>query len=58
MEDYLSSILHCMLLVSMNHEKAKYSGTMVVAIDWTDSKAVAITALEICVFTQIVHGGS
>ena len=31
---------------------------MLVAIDWTDSKAVAITALEICVFTKMVHGGS
>ena len=34
------------------------SGIMVLAIDWSDSKAVAITALGIYVFTQMVHGGS
>ena len=34
------------------------AGIMVVAIDWTDSKAVAIMALEICVFTQMVHDWS
>ena len=34
------------------------AGRMMVAIDWADSKAVAITTLEICVFTQMVHGGS
>ena len=33
------------------------AGKMVLAINWTDSKAVAITALEICVFSQMVHGG-
>ena len=32
------------------------AGTLMVVIDWTDSIAVSITALEICVFTQIVHG--
>ena len=31
---------------------------MVVGIDWTDSKADATTDLEICGFTQMVHGGS
>ena len=34
------------------------AGKMVVAIDWTDSKAIAITALEICMLTQMVHGES
>ena len=31
---------------------------MAVGIDWTDSKADATTDLEICGFTQMVHGGS
>ena len=34
------------------------SRIMVETIDWTDLKAVAITALEIFVFTQMMHGGS
>ena len=34
------------------------AGIMVEAIDWTDSKVVAITALGIIVFTQMVNGGS
>ena len=34
------------------------AGIMMGEIDCTGSKAVAITALEICVLTQMVHGGS
>ena len=34
------------------------AGKKVVAINWTGLQAVAITALEICVITQMVHGGS
>ena len=35
-----------------------YTGRMMETIDLTASKAVDITALEICDFTHIVHGGS
>ena len=62
MGEYLIASLQHMSTVSMKYEKEKLmifaAGIMVVAIDWTDSKAVAITALEIHVFRQIVHGGS
>ena len=50
----------CQLL--MKYEKAWFmifAACMVaLAIDWADSKAVANTALEICVFRQMVHGRS
>ena len=60
-EDVIES-LQCMPTVSMIYEKASFmimeTGIMVVAIDWADSKAVAITVLEICMmFTHMVHGG-
>ena len=34
------------------------AGMMMVAIDLTDSKAVAITTLDICVFIHMLPGGS
>ena len=52
--------MECMQSVLMKHKKAWFlilvAGRMVVAIDWKDSKDVAITTLEISVFTQMVHG--
>ena len=62
MVEYLIASLECMPTVSMKYKKAWFlilvAGRMVVAIDWTGSKAVDITALEIHVSTQMVHGGS
>ena len=58
MEEYLTANLECMSMVSIKYGRAWFimlaTGNMVVAIDWTNSKAVAITALEIFVFTQMV----
>ena len=62
MGKYLIASLKCMPSVLMKYKKARFfiivAGRMVETINWTDSKAVAITALEICVLTQVVHGGS
>ena len=49
-----------MTSVSMTYKKASFlilvAGRLLETMDWTGSKAVAITAPKICVFTQMVHG--
>ena len=62
MGEYLIASFQFMPTVSMKYKKAWFiildADEIVVAIDWKDSKVVAITALEICVFTEMVHGES
>ena len=51
----------CMQSVSMKYKEASFlilvAGGLLETMDWTGSKAIAITALKIFVFTQMVHGG-
>ena len=61
MVEYLIVSLECMPSVFMTYKKASFlilvAGSLLETMDWTGSKAVAITASKICVLLQMVHGG-
>ena len=61
MIEYLIASLKCMPSVFMTCKKASFvilvEDSLLETMDWTGSKAVAISASKICVLLQMVHGG-
>ena len=61
MVEYLIENLECMPSVFMTYKKASFlilvAGSLLEKVNWTGSKAVAITASKICLLLQMVHGG-
>ena len=60
MEEYLIASLECMQSDSMKYKKSSLlilsAGSLLETMDWASSKAVAITASKISVFTHMMYG--